>query len=700
MTIIAPPAHGQNSATQLSRMLQNLDPQPQATLRRLNHVLRPPIDAPRVIEVINSAGRCITAYKNTLTYPNDAINQLVSEIGQLIEAINLCTQIFDIRHAHEKPLYRRLTRYPGWALCIAITDYPENQLFVEAAGVEIALSLATEKTFPDGYGNDIRRTLENRTISIDKSQISELSFSRHFQKAKNDASILFENVPTSWAANNLGAGRQLNFDLEAKQQLLQKRKYALAQHRAGVLNRHCQSKAQVIQSARELRQNAEEGDETSILVIVAFCAGLSCNITAAMPLVHQVKDGWIMTIDIHAGCIKTNIAPMLPDAAVPAENSEENYCPASKIIVKPLPQFIATKLAQLFASTPYATIIGELIPDAIKSGSTLTIAGSHCGISPSVSKFLNSAAPFALQIGIGRLAVAAISNDFSVIPSAKFYYAQIERDEIWEASEVLFEGIGWGATTAIQHGVAAGSEIVVTRTSVANLYQWMAGEISVAQPGRHSSLQKLVAYHNVFAKFCATVSIFMLGWRDAHELAITPKHLQAVADYAPVFDKRTGQFHGALPVPANQILKDQIQLYRVHCIALHNRLVTIGGADTRKLRGYLKKLTEISSRKLFFQINDKYQLEPIGSSDLTTWWPEHLRFPANFSRSFWHSELHMSGLNSSLIDLFMRHQLPGSESHTSSSHLSLKQQLDELCIAQENILNEMGIIPFSGLAKK
>lgn len=190
MTIIAPPAHGQNSATQLSRMLQDLDPQPQATLRRLTHVLRPPIDAPRAIDVINSAGRCITAYKNTLTYPNDAINQLVSEIEQLIEAINLRTQIFDIRHAHEKPLYRRLTRYPGWALCIAITDYPENQLFVEAAGVEIALSLATEKTFPDGYGNDIRRAFENRTISTDKSQIPEFSFTKHFEKAIREASIL------------------------------------------------------------------------------------------------------------------------------------------------------------------------------------------------------------------------------------------------------------------------------------------------------------------------------------------------------------------------------------------------------------------------------------------------------------------------------------------------------------------------------
>lgn len=255
MTIIAPPAHGQNSATQLSRMLQNLDPQPQATLRRLTHVLRPPIDAPRAIDVINSAGRCITAYKNTLTCPNDAINQLVSEIEQLIEAINLRTQIFGIRHAHEKPLYRRLTRYPGWALCIAITDYPENQLFVEAAGVEIALSLATEKTFPDGYGNDIRRALENKTISTDKAQISELSFSRHFKKAKNDASILFENVPTSWFANNLGADRQLNFDLEAEQQLLQKQKYARPEHRSGVLNRHCQSKTQVVQSARQLRQN-------------------------------------------------------------------------------------------------------------------------------------------------------------------------------------------------------------------------------------------------------------------------------------------------------------------------------------------------------------------------------------------------------------------------------------------------------------
>ena len=701
MTIIASPVHGKNSTTQLSRLFEKLDPQPQATLRRLTHVLRPPIDAPRAIDVIYIAARCISAYKESLVYPNDVITQLTSEIEQLIEAINLCTQLMNIRDAHEKPLYRRLTRYPGWALCIAINDYPENLLFSEAAGVEIALSFASEKTFPDGYGNDIRRALENIKNTTSKNlRGTYFSFSKHFEKAKREASILFENVPTPSTENNPDANLKLNFNHEVKQQLLQRRKYARPQHRAGILNRHCQSTTQIVQSALELRQNVEAGDETAILIIVAFCAGITTELTASIPLVQQFRDDWMMELDIHVGCIKTNIAFMVPDAATPAENYEVNYYPASKTIVKPIPQFIANKLTQLLSLTPHAKLLCDLIPDAIKSGSILTIADSHCGIAPSVSKFLNSAAPYALQIGIDRLAAATILNDFSVIPSAKFYYAKIEPIEIFTAINLLFENLGWGNATSIMRGIATGSAIIVTRTSVTNQYQWMIGEISAAQPGRHCNLQKLVGYHNTFTKFCASLTSFMLGWRNVQQFMLTSQQFQAGITYAAVFDKRTGQFHGPLPVVINRILENQLQLYHSHCVAIHKRLIKTGDTDTKKLCVYLKKLIEGSSGKLFYQINDKYQPISIGSADLTSWWPEPLRFPANFSRSFWQSELHTAGLNSSQIDLFMRHQLQGAESYTSCGYQALKDSLEKIGSAQDKILNDMGILPVFGLARK
>lgn len=701
MTIFAPPAHGPDSATQLTRLLENLAPQSKATLRRLMHVLRPPVDAPRTMDVINSACKCINAYKKSLLYPNKSINQLVAEIEQLTKVtLDLQIQLFGGQNDLEKPMYRRLTRHPGWALCLAIKDYPENLLFTEAAGVEIALSLAKEKAFADGYANEIRRALENRTIPTENFQASQLAFERRINKAKRQASILFENVPTIGTQNKQAEYPLQSFEPEAKQQLLQKRQYARSQHRCGILNRHCQSKIQVVQSAIELRQNAESDDETSILIILAFCAGLSAKLTAAMPLIHNAKEDWMMKLDTHSGCLWTNISPMLPDAAVPAENSAENYWPSNKIIVKPLPQFIVTKLAELFINTPNAMTIGDLIPYANSVGTTLTIPGSKCGIAPSVTKFLNSAAPYALQIGIDRLAAAVITNDFSIIPSAKFYYAKIEREEIWQASNALFHSLGWGTATLIEQGMATGSAIVATRMSVTALYQWMVSELDAAQLGKHCSVNKLVEFHNIFAKLCASLIIFLLGLRNVKEIKLTPQHLMTGATYAPVFDKRTGQLHGPLPVPINRLLEKQHKLYLTHCVAVLNRLSKTNVKGIRKTRTYLRKLIENSSGKLFFQLNETCQPSPIGSADLTSWWPEHLRFPANFSRSFWQSELHAAGLEGSLIDLFMRHQLPGAESYSSCSHRSPKQCLDKIGQMQDKILNEMNLVPVQGLTKK
>lgn len=701
MTIIALTPPCLNSVTQLTRLLANLDPQPQATLRRLTHVLRPPIDAPRAHEVIGGAVLCVIAFGETLTNPNETFVQINAEIRSLYETVRAHPKWFK-DESLERPLQRRLTKYASWGLCMSLAKSSNSKQFFEAAGVEILLSMATGKPFPNAYANDIRRALNSEptfglTNLPQHFQKNQYSFTRHFEKAQRDAQLLFE----SSTSDPTQATGQSCFELSARQYLLQNQTHASPNHRRGILDYKCQSKIQVVQSSSHLRMCAEQGEDTALLAILAICSGISPELVMKMPLIQHAQEDWLMTIDPEAGLIKTNIELLFPHSASPTTASAENHRPANKIIVKPMPRFIASLLSDRIGKMPHARTINELVRNADTSGKALTQnAPSKAGIAPSISRLLNSISPFAIQIGLNRLVTAFITNDFSIVPSARPYYAQIEREEIWAASSTLFNSLKWGEPVAMKVGLAVGCRIAAKPEAIARLYRWMVDEVQTNSPGKRYTFSSLSNHHNAYAKFSATIAILCLANREAHELSFTAQGVRENLIFTTLFDKKTGPYPGHLPVPINMILSDQIRLWYAHCSALNRRLEKLGIPKSSKLRAHLIKVINHAPVSLFFTIYNEHKPVPIGSMDLTKWWPDHLTFATNFSRSFWQVEFHKAGLKGSLIDMFVRHQLLGFESHTSTSHMIIHDCFVEICRVQQEVLHRLCITPIAGLSKQ
>lgn len=686
-------------ASNLSRLLSHLENEPQSTLRRLSHVLRPPVDAPRVVEVLKGASLCVNEFGKSLSSPNEHFVRLSAEIQSLSQIATSFLQN-GIYVELDRPLQRRLTKYAAWALCMALAEQPDNKLFLEAVGIEIALSFTTGKPFPNGYANEIRRALGSTPFNQISSsqqfdQSAQYSFNRHLEKAKRNALNLFESLSVQTVATN-----QSSFESSAKHYLLRNQTYATPNHRRGILDHTCQSKTQLVQSSLRLRERAEQGDDSSTLTILAFCTGLSLELVTTMPLNGLESDEWLMAVDAELGHIKTNLDPLFPNSASPAEPTSKNLRPANKIVVKPLPQFIASLLSVRLNKVPQASTLGELFPNAGTSGKQLTdITSPNSGIVPSTRRFLNSAAPYAIQVGLGRWVTAAVTNDFSIVPGAKPFYAQLEREEIWFASATLFNSMDWGEPVPLETGMTAGSLVSPTRDAVADLFQWMVCKVQASEPGRRCSIDTLLSHHNMYAKYSAAIAILCLASRKAHELRFTAQSLTEGSVFTPLFDKRTGQFPGPLPVPINSVLSQQLHLWHAHCSALDRRLDKIGVAENTRLRIHLKQISDMGPVSLFFLVDENKKPSPLGSLDLTNWWPEPLRFPGNFARSFWQCELHIAGFKSSFIDMYVRHQLIGAETYTSTSNLVLRDCFNDICRVQENILRELCIAPISGLVK-
>ncbi|MFA6014359.1 MAG: hypothetical protein WC742_04765 [Gallionellaceae bacterium] len=706
MTIFSPVSLyicGDTKTSSFKKLESLLSPQEQSTLRALTHVLRAPIDAPRIADVLLGASQCIDAFGKTLIAPTAEFNKLLSDIEHLSK-LALSTISANSDHELDQPLQRRLLKYAAWAICMRLAKKTVDKIFLEAIGMEIALSFASGKVFPNGYGNDLRRALDNEPLfrgsDFQKTTTSDLFvFSKHFNKGLRNARLLFEDVTSH---NNLFETiPKETFETKATQYLLRNQTYAPPNHRRAVLDFRCQSKHQVIQSAQELRSKATCDDETAIVVILAFIAGISPELILQMPLAMHAQDDWLMTIDIDTGIIKTNIDPLFPKSATPSSIGSASHHPANKIIVKPIPAFLQAALIEKLSSTPSAKVMGDIFTAANTSGKLLTsgfIASQ--GIASSARRLLNSAAPFAVQLGINRLVAAMITNDFSIIPGSKPYYSLVSREEIWSSCSTLFGSIGWGSPTPLEDGLPIGSLVAATPVAVAALFEWMGQEVSNSLPSKRYTLLSLIEHHNVFSMYCSSLTILCLGSRQAKQLRFSANGLHEESAFTPVFDKRTGQFPGALPVPINTVLSEQLGFWRAHCSALDNRLEKIGLDENTWLRNHIRQVINCSNVHLFFGISTNGKPFPLGSSDLTEWWPNRLQLNANFSRSFWQHQLHLYGLKSSIIDLFVRHQLIGAESHTSTTHFALTNYFGEIVQAQEKILYDMNITSLSGLAKK
>ena len=340
MTIILSPGQlsGFGENDQITRLLGNLDAKHKGTLRKLTHVLCPPFDSPRLIDVIGGAYKAVRQYRNSLVSPNEDLMTLIAELDELSSNVTLIIGNHGDQELHE-PLMRRLRSHPAWALCIAIYRASENSPIQIGAGVEIAFSIFKEKPFPKGYANDLRVALNRSSLNSEPYSYGNIpTYTKHLKKVEVKASNIFD------ISKNGEIKAWQSFERRVIQHLLRKQKYAEPKHRQGVLDQRHQSRLQLLMSSSELCEKAKCGDQISLLIILSFCCGISAELANDLPILPYANDEWIIAIDVNAGLIKSNIEHLYPDSALPSGEMKERYRAANKIVVKPIPQFIASLL--------------------------------------------------------------------------------------------------------------------------------------------------------------------------------------------------------------------------------------------------------------------------------------------------------------------------------------------------------------------
>lgn len=675
-----------------------LNPHSAATLDYLLHALIAPDDSPRLPVVIQSARDSVANYGATLKQPSAAFRLVKESIDKLHDDISMITGTVPERDELERPLIRRLAPHAPYALCLTLAALPDDDIVVarEAVGVDIALALATAHCCHEGFATAIRRTLTPELFN-NRNDASKRTpdWQKTYVKTRVRAATLFE---VGGAPDPQTTEYARLFDLGAFHEISRKMRFSPPRQRQAILDRRHQTNWQIKASAAALMARAMLYDHTALLTLIAFCAGLSLRLSKEMTLAGHAEDAtWFMVLDLQAGAIKTNLDPIFPNAAQLPPGAE-CFRPANKIAVKPLPLFLWKLLKELHAAHPEAETLAQLLANAATSGRQLTLAAGESTMTPTTKRFLIAAAPLSVILGIDRLSAAILANDFSVVPSSKGYYCLASRAELWAASEVLFDALGWGAPSPLIQGLPVGSRIVPTRQAISAWWLWMVNVVSALAPGRRCSLKSLIAFHNSYARLCASLAVLCLAAREVRELKFTTHNLHPEAEYSNFLDKRVGIFPGELKVPINKLLRMQIRLWHAHCDALRRRLDNFPSAGSRRLMDMLDRFLAGECYPLFFKIKDGCKgTTPLGSGDLINWWPEEYSFSGDFGRHFFEVELRDAKVRSSRIDLLLRHLTQGTEAHCSTYGDRLADIAAEINHVQESLLGSLGIKPASGL---
>lgn len=674
----------QNPVLMLEGMLR---PGTRALFRQLLHSLNPPIDAPNLKYALNGAVKAVKSYGTTLRQPSRLFVEQLNGLESLVEEVEV---IFGVasNYVLESPLWRRLANYPAWALVLAMADADDSREECRAAGVEILHSLFSGSKFPKTHASRLRASLQKASQAGNQTNwLPRYCRSRREADRQFESDGCYEHAGVSQLAQE-----------RIKAELSRTTHFASVRHRQAVLDSRHQTSLQREISAAHLRKQVESGDESAMLVMLAERSGMGIEIVKDISIAGtHAAVNWIMLLDIDEGSIKTDLACLVKDHAK-APLGASCFRPACKVACIPLPEFLAEKLREKWIERSHANCVADLLPNANVNGRMLLIPGGPSGIAPSVGKFLESAAPYAIECGVDRLSSAILANDYSVIPNSKLYYCHVTHEEIWDSATVLYESMGWGRPVPVVEGIGYGSCIVPTREVVSEWFVWMHDQIDRLRPGRHCSLARLCEFHNVYARYCASILMFCFAAREVRQLRFSGQSLSPSCLYTTFTDKK-GKIPKDIPVAICQSARQVIHYWESHLRALRKRLDKEDKAS-KGLKSHIDRVLGAGNVELVFTINNHLLPRPLGSMEVARWWPDQFKFSTDFGRHFWEVELRVAGLPSTLVDRHLRHVVQGMEPNTSTDDESLNAVLGRIGKAQDHLLVELGFCAIPGLARK
>lgn len=654
--------------------------------RRFVDVMHPPSDIPGCASVLDQVLHCVNAYRDSLgEYATESLRQLVTLIANLAQAI------------HETPLlpfsratmWRRLSRSPAWGLFIAV---PLERLPVRmraGVGAEICWSWLMGSRFSESLADKLRLAVENG----EDLELPTCVPGKKLASGTRTANAIFHtNVIVQRATSDSD-----HFAGEVRQWFRNRVFLASDKAQQAVFHHRTQSRAQFLASAHWLRQRAEAGDNLAIQACVGALFGLRADLVQSIPLLNAATEDYVVAIDVDTGCEHVVVSLFADGAASPPRHAGPDAIAASaSIFVTPMPHFLAEALQKQRLENPGANTLGHLLPTTVPLDSRTRTLEQSARIAPSYTRFCSTFGPFAVSLNIDRYIAAVLIRDPRLTPSGKFFYARATREELWDAADSLFNGMGWGPAVPFVDGLAAGSQVMPTEQTIGQWFKWMKEQVETSRPGKSTTLEQIIGFHNVYAMAVASLLSFVLVLRERKQIPLMANIALGLGMALPIGDKRCGMVPGPRSIPLPDLANTLLNGFRDHIAATDRALADLGIPVSGLLRHRLRQILAGERVPLLTTIS-RGRHKAIGSRVLEKWWPQQFGLEGNHGRHFVQNNLRDRGVRSNDVDAYVRHILRGIAPCSTASTKSLHMIADALIPALNKLFKDIGLEVIPGL---
>jgi len=420
----------------------------------------------------------------------------------------------------------------------------------------------------------------------------------------------------------------------------------------------------------------------------------------SLPLVTAYRPLNILGLCARSGSLQLNLRALFPNRARPPKVTEHLFQISGEDLILPLPDFLAKELQRRSQTCPLALLLGDLLNWVQVDSRDALIPGEACKLHASLARARKSTGAVSLALGNDRLVSACMSADFSLIGSARMYYARLTGRDIYTGCSRLYAGVGWGEPAmGAEFLPPLGSRITMSPHGAKHLFSALGDAVTSSRPGRHTHADRLLNHHTHFTRFCVALISFCAGLREVQCYRLLAQELLHGQDQVVVHDKQGGDTLMAQPALLNVLAREQIRLYAAHARALVERLLRLNSRLGLVLVQRLR-IALAGEGPLFLTASSSGVVHAAGAHFTWREAPESIRVPPNVGRHFWQNILRERGLGSRDIDGFMRHRVVGLERNTNSQVSVPRHTFDRIEAIQMTVLRELGIQALSGLRKE
>lgn len=453
--------------------------------------------------------------------------------------------------------------------------------------------------------------------------------------------------------------------------------FADSKTRQAVLDFNAYPRHRFLEVCRDLKRNYKNEDKAVIIDILSMMTSLPIKYVLQIPFLSPSIEDWALTINLEEGTVCFDLNLIAPDGE---QSVGHQFNSANNILVKPLPMFVWNMLKTIVAQAPISNL-GEICKTKISSEySSVKLRNAYSRVAAETQDLVMA----------GYLA-----NDFKIFPSSKIYYHQSSRQDIWNASKQQFNILDWGEPAPVIEGLNFGSTTVLTDSSVTELFKHLGDRVESSRPSNNSSIENLLAFHEAYTEYCATLAIFTLCLRDANPLQIYASDVLNDNNFIILNDKDVHGAASAQPVTICKVLKVQFELYGIHCNALMKRLTAKSPVIHKT---FIQKLSGIISASKVPVFVTPGAIIGLSSNQVSKSWPFTL--PVNFGRHYWESNFGNLGISDRECATHLRHQSNGNLNWSSASDFVLAEVTRRVNCAQTTKLQQLNTHPLAGLVRR